>query len=120
MKQFIENIVMLAKVKYPKNRDGNESKNMTDVAYYVAIEIEKKYGGSWVVFITKEGSESGSCCVHVNGTHFIFTYEDEIYKIFQSRLWCLIVHSTEGHPVANGRRLLNARKNHCSMIVKVS
>ena len=85
-KQFIENIVILSKVKYPKNRDDNESKNMRDVAYYVAMEIEKKYGGSWVVFITKEGSESGSCCVHVNGTHFFVTYEDEIYKIFQSRL----------------------------------
>ena len=85
-KQFIENIVILANVKYPKNRDGNESKNMTDVAYYVAMEIEKKYGGSWVVFITKEGSETGSCCVHVNGTHFFVSYEDEVYKIFQSRL----------------------------------
>ena len=32
----------------------------------------------------------------------------------------LIVLPTEGYPVANTRRFTNARKNHCSVIVKMS
>ena len=31
-----------------------------------------------------------------------------------------LIEFTEGHPVANSRRLLNALKNHCSSVVKVS
>ena len=30
------------------------------------------------------------------------------------------ISATERHPVANSRRLLNARKNHCSVRVKLS
>ena len=79
LKNFIENIVIITKVK-------QGGKSMTKMAYSIAGQLEKKFGGSWVVFIEKQGSESGSCCVSVQGTHCLVKYEGEIYEIFQSKL----------------------------------
>ena len=79
IKNFIENIVIITKVK-------QGGKSMTKMAYSIAGQLEKKFGGFWVVFIEKQGSESGSCCVSVQGTHCLVKYEGEIYEIFQSKL----------------------------------
>ena len=79
MKNFIENIVIITKVK-------QGGKSMTKMAYSIAGQLEKKFGGSWVVFITKDNSEFGSSLDLIEGTKCLVTYEGLIFKILQCKL----------------------------------
>ena len=85
MEKIIENIIV-----FTKRKQGEKTR--TELADSMARKIEEELGGFWVVFITpfvpftKQISECGSSCEHVEGTHCFVSYEGEIYKIFQSHL----------------------------------
>ena len=88
MKTFIEKIIIDTK------REQGE-KSMTDVAESIQEKLEKEFGGFWMVFITppfnpltKQVSEYESKRVNPEVTNFLVSYEDEIYKIYQSKLHC--------------------------------
>ena len=88
MKTFIEKIIIDTKREQGK-------KSMTDVAESMQEKLEKEFGGFWMVFITppfnpltKQVSEYQSNCVNPEVTNFLVSYEDEIYKIYQSKLHC--------------------------------
>ena len=88
MKTFIEKIIIDTK------REQGE-KSMTDMANSMQEKLENEFGGFWMVFITppfnpltKQVSEYESNCVNPEVTNFLVSYEDEIYKIYQSKLHC--------------------------------
>ena len=96
MKKIIKDIIILTKVK-------QVGSIMNDLAFTVSRKLEERFGGSWVVIITKEVPlttpkeelPAGSYFERVNrpgvkGTHCIVLYEGKKYKIFQSKLWYLI------------------------------
>ena len=92
MKKIIKDTIILNKVKQAESI-------MNDRAFTVSRKLEERFGGSWVVIITKEvplttpkeDLPPGSYFERYNrpgvkGTHFVVLYEGEKYKIFQSKL----------------------------------
>ena len=92
MKKIIKDIIILTKGKQAGDI-------MNDLAFTVSRKLEERFGGSWVVIITKEvplttpkeDLPPGSYFERVNrpgvnGTRCIVIYEGEKYKIFQSKL----------------------------------
>ena len=92
MKKIIKDIIILTKGKQAGDI-------MNDLAFTVSRKLEERFGGSWVVIITKEvplttpkeDLPPGSYFERVNrpgvnGTRCIVMYEGEKYKIFQSKL----------------------------------
>ena len=93
MIKIIKDIIILTKVKQVG------SSIMNDLAFTVSRKLEERFGGSWVVIITKEvplttpkeDLPPGSYFERYNrpgvkGTHCVVLYEGEKYKIFQSKL----------------------------------
>ena len=92
MKKIIKDTIILNKVK-------QAGSIMNDRAFTVSRKLEERFGGSWVVIITKEvplttpkeDLPPGSYFERYNrpgvkGTHCVVLYEGEKYKIFQSKL----------------------------------
>ena len=60
--------------------------NMTDHATFLAKEMERNFAGTtWVVFVAKEDSDSGSYCAPINNSLVMAHYEGVVYTIFQVR-----------------------------------